>query len=169
MKPTQALVAIALVASFPAVAQPPQHGGTHRERARTFLVVRIADALKLNDQDAVKVSSIVRASDERRQGLQQQRRALEEKLRTALKKPDAGAELSQLISEGNDLDQKLALVPEETFHELQKILSVEQQAKLFLLRHELQGEVQRAIHRRLGSSTHPPTRTPESGAPRKTP
>jgi Spy/CpxP family protein refolding chaperone len=124
-------------------------GPPRRERARTFLVLRIVDALNLNEQDALKVSTIVRQSDERRQQLVTQRQGLEDQLRAALaKKPTDSAELGKLISQGNDLDQKIALVPEDTFHELQKVLTVEQQAKLILLRRELQGEIRRAIQGR---------------------
>jgi hypothetical protein len=171
MQATHTFVCLVALAALPAFAQQPTpHSGTHRERARTFLVVRIADALKLNDQDALKVAAVVRASDEHRQDLRRQREALEAKLRTALKKPESAADLTQLISEGNDLDQKLALVPEDTFRELQKILTVQQQAKLLLLRRDLQGEVQRAMYRRLGTGRHAaPGRTPEAGTPRPTP
>jgi hypothetical protein len=170
MRAARAFVCLIVFAALPAVAQQPTpRRGAHRERARTFLVVRIADALKLNDQDALKVAAVVRASDERRQDLRRRREALEAKLRAALKKP-AAADLSQLISEGNDLDQQLALVPEDTFRELQKFLTVEQQAKLLLLRRDLQSEVQRAMYRRLGAGRHAaPARTPEAGTPRPAP
>ncbi len=169
MQVTRAFVCLAVLATLPAFAQQPTpHSGAHRERARTFLVVRIADALKLNDQDALKVAAVVRASDERRQDLRRQREALEARLRTALKKPET-ADLPQLINEANELDEKLALAPENTFRELQKIFTVEQQAKLLLLRRELQGEVQRAMSRRLGASRHAtPGRTPEAATPRPT-
>ena len=42
-------------------AQPPEE--TERDRARTFLVVRIAGALQLSDQDALKVGAVIRRSD----------------------------------------------------------------------------------------------------------
>ena len=138
-----------------AAAQPtegPLADAPRREHARTFLVLRIVDALNLNDQDALKVSTTVRQSDERRQQLVKQRQALEEQLRTALAKrsPDP-AGLGKLVSEGNDIDQKIALIPEDTFRELQKVLTVEQQAKLMLFRRELQGEIRRAMQaRRIG-------------------
>jgi len=134
----------------PGVAQPPD--GPRRERARTFLVLRIVEALNLNEQDALKVSSTIRQSDERRQQLIQQRQALEERLRAALAKhPVDSADLAKLVGEGNDLDQKIALVPEDSFRELQKVLTVEQQAKLLLFRRELQGEIRRAWQGRRGS------------------
>ncbi len=146
-------VFLALVFTLLPLAAPAQPlEGPRRDRARTFLVLRIVDALSLNEQDALKVSGTVRQSDERRQQLIKQRQALEEKLQGALaKKPTDPAELGKLVSEGNEIDQQLALIPEDTFRELQKVLSVEQQAKLMLFRRELQGEVRRAIQgRRFG-------------------
>jgi hypothetical protein len=56
-----------------------------------------------------------------------------------------------LVDEGNGIDQKIALIPEDTFHEMQKVLTVEQQARLMLFRRELQGEIRRAIQGRRGS------------------
>lgn len=123
--------------------------GPWRDRARMFLVLRIADALKLNEQEALKVGNVIRQSDEHRRDLVQERQALEQKLREALaKQPADAAELTKLIGQGNEIDQKLALVPEDNFHELQKILTVEQQAKLMLFRRELQGEIRHAIQGR---------------------
>jgi len=120
-----------------------------RDRARTFVVLRIADALKLSDKEALQVSEVIRQADERRGELLKQRQTLEEQLRTALasKTPD-DAELAKLVAQGNDIDQRLALVPETSFHDLQKILTVQQQAKLLLFRRELQGEVRRAMQSR---------------------
>lgn len=124
----------------------PRGEGPWRERARMFLVLRIADALKLNDADALKVSNVIRQSDEHRQELVKQRQALEDKLREAsAKQPQDPAELTKLISQGNEIDQKLALVPEDSFHELQKILTVDQQARLMLFRRQLQGEIRGAL------------------------
>jgi hypothetical protein len=131
-----------------AVAQPPDERG--RDRARSFLVVRIADALQLSDPDALKVGTVIRHSDEHREELLKQREGLEDKLRAALAKQPPDSELATLIAAGNQLDQQLALVPEDTFRELQKILTVEQQAKLLLFRRELQGEIRRAMQRRGG-------------------
>ena len=134
---------------------PHREAPPRRERARTFLVLRIVEALNLNDQDALKVSNIVRQSDERRQQLVKQRQGVEDQLRAALaKKPVDAAELGKLVGEGNDIDQKIAVVPEDTFHEMQKILTVEQQAKLILFRRELQGEIRRAIQGRRAGGGH---------------
>jgi len=145
-----ALIAAALVV-LPRLAAAQPQDNQARERARTFLVLRITDALKLNDEDALKVSKVIRESDERRQQLMKQRQGLEDQLRAALAKPPPDtAALSKLITAGNDIDQRLALVAEDSFHELQKVLTVEQQAKLMLFRRDLQQEIRRALQGRRG-------------------
>lgn len=151
-----------------AAAQPPEE--PERDRARTFLVVRIADALQLSDPDALKVSAVIRRSDERRRTLIKQRESFESTLRSVLAtSPADPAELTKLIREGNELDQKLALVPEETFRELQTVLTVEQQAKLLLFRRELQGEVRNAMQRRFGSGVGGRRGQPGRGSTSKPP
>jgi hypothetical protein len=152
MQRTRALMVLLALTLLPAGASAQPAEAKRRDRARTFLVLRITDALKLNEAAALKVSNVIRQSEERRQELIKQRQALEDKLRTALaKQPVETAELTKLINEGTDLDQKLALVPEDAFRELQKMLTVEQQAKLMLFRRDLRGEIRRALQsRRVG-------------------
>ncbi len=140
---------LVLAVPWPTSAQPTE--GPWRDRARTFLVVRIAEALNLNDQEALKVSSVIRQADGHREELIKQRQTLEDKLRAALdKQPPDSAALARLISEGNDIDQKLALVWEDSFRDFQKVLTVEQQARLMLFRRELQSEIRRAVQGRRG-------------------
>ena len=59
--------------------------------------------------------------------------------------------LSRLVADTHDVQSQLASLPEATFDEAQKFLTVEQQAKLLLFRRELQGEVRQAIRRRATS------------------
>lgn len=136
-----------LLGSSPLSAQPL--AGHQRDRARTFLVVRLAEALDLSDDKALQLSAIIRKSDEQRVQLRQQRSDAETKLRDGLTKtPVDQAAMSKLITEVNDIDQRLALLPEQSFRETQKILTVEQQAKLVLVRPELQNQIRRAVRRR---------------------
>jgi Spy/CpxP family protein refolding chaperone len=167
MKRLKLAVVLAGLALFPLrVAAQPRSDAPWRDRARTFLVLRIADALKLDEQEALKVSAVIRQSDEHRQALAQERRALEQKLREALgKQPPDTAALTKLISEGNDIDQKLAMVPEQSFHELQKTLTVEQQAKLMLFRRELQAEIRRALQGRRAGAGRPGRGAAPGGPP----
>jgi hypothetical protein len=157
---TQCIVLLAL-AALPRLAAAGPPAERPRDRARTFLVVRLAEALKLSDEEALKLGGVIRQSDERRQQLITRRWALEERLTAALEKtPPDTTELAKLVAEGSELDQQLALVPEDTFRELQKTLTIEQQARLIIVRRELQGEVRRAMHRRLGGTP------PREGRPR---
>jgi len=168
MKRINLVVVLAGLALWPLrLAAQPAAGAPWRDRARTYLVLRIADALKLNEQEALKVGEIVRQADEHRQALVQERRALEDKLREALaKQPPDTAALTKLVSQGNEIDQKLALVPEQSFRELQKILTVEQQAKLMLFRRELQREIRRTLqNRRAGGPGRPGRRAPGATLP----
>jgi Spy/CpxP family protein refolding chaperone len=143
------LVALCLMLVPAALSAQPNQEGPWRDRARMFLVLRIADALNLSEQEALKVSNVIRQSDQHRRDLVEERQGLEQQLREALaKQPPDSAALTKLINQGNDIDQKLALVPEDSFRELQKILTVEQQAKLMLFRRELQGEIRRAVQGR---------------------
>lgn len=114
-------------------------------------MMRLVDGLNLPDDKALALRAIFRKADERRIELTAKRQALDKKLRAVLAKPDKDTvELTHLVTETNDVDRELASVAEESFAEAQKSLTVEQQAKLLLLRRELQGQVREAMRRRLG-------------------
>ena len=146
-----ALLALALVSS-PVRSAPPEPA---RDRARTYLMLRLVDALDLPDDKALALRTIFRKADERRVALLSSRQALDKQLRAALARPDKdSAELTRLVGEVNGVDRQLADVAEDSFDEAQKLLTVEQQAKLLLLRRELQGQVRDAMRRRLGQQRH---------------
>jgi hypothetical protein len=120
-----------------------------RDRARTFLMLRVVDALGLSDVKALQMRDILRRADERRIELTQKRDTLEVQLRTTLAKtPPDEAVLAKLVADAHAVQRELATLPEHTFGEAQKILSVEQQAKLLLFRRDLQGEVRQALRKR---------------------
>ena len=54
----------------------------------------------------------------------------------------------QLVADAHTVQRDLAALPEHTFAEAQKVLSVEQQARFLLFRRDLQGEVRQAIRKR---------------------
>jgi Spy/CpxP family protein refolding chaperone len=126
-------------------AEPP------RDRARTYLMLRLVDALDLPDDKALAVRTVFQKAEERRATLEATRRALDKRLRKALGRPKADAsELERLVRDANTVDRELAAVAEDSFVQAQKLLTPEQQAKLLLLRYELQGQVGDAMRRRLG-------------------
>src|SRR5262245_2666231 len=76
---------------------------------------------------------------------------IDKQLWAALSRPEKNkAELEQLVTQATAVDRDLASVAEDSFREAQQGLTVEQQAKLLLLRRELQGQVREAVRRRLG-------------------
>lgn len=150
-------LACVLVLCAPAwVGAQPTPKGRGRDRARTFLVVRLAEELNLPDDKALQVSRIIRETDERRLALVEKRQAVETKLRAALEGPTPDtAALGTLIAEANQIDEEIALVPEHTMREAQKVLTPEQQARLVLFRPELNRQIRRALTRRAGAGAGP--------------
>ena len=122
-----------------------------QDRARTYLMMRLVDALDLPDDKALALRAIFRKADERRIELVAKRQNIDKELRAALSRPDKDqAQLAKLVEEASTVDRDLAAVAEDSFRDAQKDLTVEQQAKLVLLRRELQGQVREAVRRRLG-------------------
>lgn len=139
-----------------------------RDRARTFLMLRMVEALDLKDDKALELRNILRRTDDRRSELLAQRETLQGKLRLAIEHtPRDEAAVAALVEEGVRLDRELATLPERSFAEAQKILTVEQQGKLLLLRRDLQGQVHQAMRRRLGGKPAAPAtpHTPATAAP----
>jgi hypothetical protein len=156
MKRASALLACLLATTAIGAATDATPG---RDRARTYLMLRVVDALDLSDQKALEMREILRRADDRRLDLTQKRDTLDSKLRAALAtKPVDGPALGQLVTDAHMVQRELASLPEHTFTEAQKILTVEQQAKLLLFRRDLQGEVRQAIRRR-GTTTATTHRT----------
>jgi hypothetical protein len=146
MSKCAALFLVLAFASAVPAEQPPKE---RRERARTFLVVHLASALNLKESEALRVSAVFQRADDRRRQLQEQFSALEGRIRDALKRKAPDADLAALVAEGSELNRQISLLPDDTFHELQRDLTVEQQAKLLLFRRELQQQLQRDISQRL--------------------
>ena len=121
-----------------------------QDRARTYLMMRLVDALDLPDDKALALRAIFRKADERRIELVAKRQSIDKELRAALSRSDKDqAQLAKLVEEASTVDRDLASVAEDSFRDAQKDLTVEQQAKLVLLRRELQGQVREAVRRRL--------------------
>lgn len=150
MKTAKILMLILLLLA-PALAAAQTPGPTtRRARARTFLVLRLAEELKLPDEKALQLRAIMQRSDDRRRELRGQRGEVEKQLKAALEKsPPDEAAMAKLIAQANDIDQQISLIPDQSLREMQKILTVEQQARLVLFRPELQNEIRRAWRQRM--------------------
>ncbi|MFN8542934.1 MAG: hypothetical protein U0807_01785 [Candidatus Binatia bacterium] len=152
-RPILALVTMVLLAPCAGRAQPspgPDPGGPAGDRARTFLLLRMTEALALSDEKALALSRVLRGVDEQRRQLRERRHDVEERIRTALEKsPTDAAALGTLVEEANGIDHEIAGLQERSTREAQKQLTVEQQARLVLLRPQLQQEVRGAFQRRM--------------------
>src|SRR5262245_28358978 len=105
------LAALLLACPIYVIADPgeprgdmPPHG---HKGPRLFLVLRMADALDLNDEKALEVSRLLKQADEKRDELRRKRFELEDKIRGALKqsKPDE-ATLAKLVDQAAELHKQ---------------------------------------------------------------
>ncbi|MGH7857171.1 MAG: Spy/CpxP family protein refolding chaperone [Candidatus Binatia bacterium] len=146
---TSLLLSAGVLLTSLAAAEPPPDEQLH-DRARTFLVLRLTDALDLSDEKALEASRILKRADERRRKLQQERHEAGKEIRRALDAPQLDRErLAALVDRAGKLDQEIALVPARSFEELRAILTVEQQAKLVLARPKIHDEIRGAMRRRI--------------------
>ena len=145
-RPLHVLVlALALALPLRAMAdsgKPEEMKSHHGHRARLFLTLRIADALNLSDEKTLAVSHVLQQAEEKRSALREQRFALNKQIRDALAqpKPDDAA-LTKLVDQAVELDRQQQHAGEEVFTSLKKILTVQEQAKLVLLRMKLHHEM----------------------------
>lgn len=141
-------IALALPA---AAAQQTPGADPHRDRMRTFLVLRIAEALNLPDDKALQLSKVLREAEDKRRTLVAQRHEVERSLQSALDgqgKADPAA-MAKLVAQANEIDGQIAAIPEASFRQVQTLLTVEQQARLVLLRPEMQAQIRRNVEQRL--------------------
>ncbi len=138
-----------------------------------LLVLRIAEALHLDDEQTVKLAGQLRAVEAKRAELIDEKGRLEASLERELdQKPSDKARLEALTKQIADLERRLVLLPEEAFDSLQPMLDVEQRARLVLLRSRLKQQVLGERERRAaGGRGLPPddAPTPEGAPPRGTP
>ncbi len=140
---------LALVVALPLAVRADAHKGEeakrhHVGRMRLYLVLRMADRLGLSDEKALAVDHVLMQMGEKRQALRDKRFDLEKQIRQALDqaKPD-GSALAKLVEQAVDLHKQQGKLAEESFTALKKVLTVEEQAKLVLLRSEMRREFRR--------------------------
>jgi hypothetical protein len=149
MRKKIATVVVAALA-LPGIARAQTPKAPFRDRVRTFLVLRIAEELDLSDEKALEMSKILREIDDQRNTLLDKRGTIETAVRTELAKPEPDtAKLTASVADANKVDEQLALIGDKAMQRLQSILDPKQQAKLVLLRPEIQKQVRSAIRRRL--------------------
>lgn len=119
------------------------------ERMQTFLVLRLAEALDLSTEKALQISKIIDRARQRRHELRSEGDLLVNEITAELNRtPHDEARLKELIARGDELYRKVANLYNESFLEAQEILTLEQQAKLIVFRHDMLSKLRREMHRR---------------------
>ncbi len=123
----------------PLLAQPDERG-RRRDRARRFLVLRIAEELDLSDEKALQVSKILKAGALQRQAIRAERRALAPELQAAIDAADE-ARINALVDKARAMDRKKREIVAESFDEIGALLSPVERGKLALLMPQIQDQV----------------------------
>lgn len=154
-------LALFLVGTFAGAADDsePRSG-----RGRTFLVLRIAEALDLSDERALQVSKIFQDAEDRRQELRQQRRALSSELQRAVDAKDE-KEIERMVGAARTLDRKMMDLAGDSFDAVSEMLNVIERGKLALLVPELQRQVRRGGRRGPGGPMGARPGAPMRGGP----
>jgi hypothetical protein len=139
--------------SLPPGGGPGARGGRPGApgKGRLLLVLRLSEALHLSDEQTIRVASIFRGIQEKRQTLVQDRAQIDSRIEAELRKqPLDEATLTSLTTQAQEIDRKLALLPGQAFEEVGKDLNVEQRARLVVLKQRMRNQVMREQARRFG-------------------
>jgi Spy/CpxP family protein refolding chaperone len=126
------------------VAEPFAGGKGRRSGSRgpMLLVLRIAEALHLSDEQTIKLAAEFRRVAQQRHELIARRAALATRLEAQLaQRPLDDAALTSLTEQLVALDQQIGRLPEGLWKSIQPVLTPEQSARLVLLRGKLKQQV----------------------------
>lgn len=143
-----ASVAIAACAAMATAEDGPLRG---EDRARTFLVLRIAEALDLSDDKALQISRVLKTASERREAIRGERAALAPDLESAISGGEDSA-IEALVTKALEIDRRLLLVVADSFEEIGALLTVAERGRFALLVPELQSQLRRGGRRGAGGS-----------------
>jgi len=143
------VLAAALIGSLVVVGVAGAEGQKDPKRQRTMIILRISEALDLDEEQTLKLASQYRHFDQRRHELIGQRSVTEAELETALgKSPQEEDQVRELTDELLAIDKELILMPDSLFESVQDMLNTEQRARLALLKIKLQRKIDRERGRR---------------------
>lgn len=142
-------VCVSLLA-WSAAAQAEERRGN---RNRTAVVLRISEALDLDEDQTLRLAGQYRTFDKRRHELIGERSVTEVELETALARtPQDEANVRELTDKLLAIDKELILIPDALFDSVQGMLTTDQRGRLALLKIKLQRKIDRERGRREGRS-----------------
>ena len=126
---------------------------TDTKRNRTRVVLRISEALDLDEDQTLRFASQYRKVDKRRHELIAERAVTEVELETAVgRDPQDEAQVRKLTDQLLAIDKELILLPDALFESVQDMLDTNQRARLALLKIKLQRKIDRERSRRQGGA-----------------
>lgn len=148
-----ASLAFVLVAALLMAVPALSEGGKKNDpkRSRTLIILRISEALDLDEEQTLRLASEYRRFDKRRRELIGERSVTEVELETALgRDPQNEADIRRFTDQLLKIDKELILMPDALFESLQDMLDTEQRARLALLKIKMQRKIDRERTRRQG-------------------
>lgn len=161
------LVALALSGGsvFAQPAGPPARGDDRpmnqerreelRKRIELIWMWRLTEELDLTQEEGAKVFPVLREYEEKKRTLRDENRELVRELDQLIKANASEGKLKKAIQALAENDTKLHEVQQEGFQKLEKILSVEQQAKYIVFQAEFRREIGGLIRKAKGKGRGP--------------
>ena len=122
-----------------------------RKRVELIWMWKLTEELNLTEKEGAKLFPVLRTYEEKKRGLREENRRLVGELERMIKDNAPERELKGAIRALEENDGKRQEVEKEAFREIEKILSVEKQAKYIVFqarfKHEIHGLLQRTRHK----------------------
>jgi hypothetical protein len=143
---------------------PPWRGGNiedmsdkdAREMVEMYRLTKLAEILKLNDEQTVVMVKNFREMREKRENVFKERMALMQQLKDAVQNKQGDAVIEEKLTSLMETEAAYGEVRRETFKKAGEGLTAEQRAKLYVFLNEFDGDVRRMIqqvrHRRDGDN-----------------
>jgi len=125
-----------------------------RKRVELILMWKLTEELDLTQEEGAKLFPLLRTYEEKKRILREENRKLVRELERMVEANASEGAIKKTIRALEENDRKLQEVKQEGFDELEKILSVEKQAKYIVFhkrfRHEIHGLIKKARHKDRG-------------------
>lgn len=127
-----------------------------RERIELIWMWKLTEELDLTQEEGAKVFPILRQYEEKKRTLRDENRELVWELDRLIKANASEGKLKKAIGALAENEKKFHQVQEEGFQELEKILSVEQQAKYIVFQEKFRREIRGLIGKAKGRGPERP-------------
>lgn len=145
------VVIAALLLAWPALAGPAEREQRHREaqdKIHTLRLMKLVEALDLDEKTGIKVARVLKNADEARRKLHQR---AQDKMHALKAEAEASQprdkEITRLVDELLSIRREMHALEENEFQELRKVFTPVQQGKFVLVMHHFREKVEKMLHR----------------------